>query len=163
MGTVLRAHGVQGLAVVGVETLIPPAALPGGLELEAGGSGLVVSRCSVRNRESLLVGFIGIDDRERAEELKGLALTALRRDVLLIREFLPSSLFEGMELTSRGETGTVQEVDFDPSNPRLTVSMGGRLFPVPVNMILAAGAIDWERGTVAMTLPEGLSDLEAGP
>jgi ribosomal 30S subunit maturation factor RimM len=163
VGTVLRAHGVQGLAVVGVETLIPPAALPGGLELEAGGTGLVVSRCSVRSRESLLVGFAGIDDRERVEELKGQALTALRLEVLRIEGFLPSSLFEGMELTSRGETGTVQEVDFDPSNPRLTVSMSGRSFPVPVNMVLGTGVIDWTRGTVEMTLPEGLSDLEAGP
>jgi len=147
--------------VLRLDLVAPAPALPEGFSLAGNGLRLSVSSCSVRGRDSLLVGFEGVAGLEAAEQLRGTELSASRADVLAVEGLLPAGLFTGMRVTwSRGR-GVVAGVDLDSGNPLLRVGCEGSEFPLPVAMALS-GEVDWKAGEIRLELPEGLTELEAG-
>jgi ribosomal 30S subunit maturation factor RimM len=122
----------------------------------------VVETCSVRDRDSVIAGFEGIDTVESAEKLRGEELSVLRRDLPRIPGMLPVALFTGLRVVWKQGEGTVAGADKDAANTLLRIDSGGREFPLPLAMVLSEGRIDWERNLLEIDLPEGLTDLEGG-
>lgn len=163
VGRVLRAHGVRG--EVGVEVL---SDVPGRF---APGSGMLAARegeppirltvaASRPHKGGLTVRFEGIEDRDRADELRGMWLEVPRSEV---PEPPPGTYYHWQLLGCRCRAGSedlgrVVEVVEDGGGLLLICEGGGRKVPVPfVREFLRE--VDVAGGRIELNLPPGL--LEA--
>ena len=163
VGRVLRPHGVRGEVVVEVLSDVP-GRFKKGSRLTGVREGeptvpLVVA-VSRRHKSGAVVRFAGVEDREGAEELRGLDLEVLRAEV----PAAPPGTYYQYELlgclcrNDGEELGRVAEVVEDGGGVLLIVEGEGGRVPVPyVNEFLRG--VDVAAGRIDLALPPGL--LEA--
>ena len=160
-GRVVTAHGVQG-EVVGEELTDVDGRFDGGREvmlLRADGAfdRETISRVgSYKGR--LLVGFVGCDDRDRAESWRGREIHVRREDVPLA----PEGEFYYFQLidcdcrdVEAGNLGRVQSVIEDGGGLLLEVGRGGRILLIPFVRSYVC-RVDVERREIDLELPPGL-------
>ena len=164
VGRVLRPHGVRGEVVVEVLSDVP-GRLDAGRTLlaarEEGGPARALSVAERRHHKSgALLRFAGIEDRDRAEELRGIWLEVDRAQV----PKAPPGTYYHYELLGcrcldgEHDLGEVVDLAEDGGGLLLIVSDGRRLVPLPfVESFLRE--IDVAAGRIVFDLPEGL--LEA--
>ena len=114
------------------------------------------------HRQVLLVKFVGCNDRDAAEGLRGTTLTiaASERRPLEDGEYWPDDL-EGMAVldTSGARLGTVTSVVLREAQDRLVVrGQAGRQFEIPFVPSIV-GEVHPSGGFVVVEPPEGLLDL----
>lgn len=163
MGSIARAHGLQGEVVVDVWSEAPERFQPGSAliaRLPEGVTRTMVVETARPFGERLLIRFEGIANRTQAEALRGTDLTIDRKDVVP----LPEGRHYRFELvglrvrTASGEhLGTVAEVFETGSNDVIVVrgERGELLLPHLTNVVVA---IDPDRGEMVVELPPGLRD-----
>jgi 16S rRNA processing protein RimM len=174
VGRILRPHGLRGEVAVEVLTDVPRRLDPGNpLLLVRDGEPpipvVVAARAAERpakggaapgRRTLARLRFAGIDDRDRAEALRGAWLEVERAQV----PPAPEGVYYHYELlgchcvAGGEELGEVVEVVEDGGGLLLIVSDGHRKVPVPF-VARFLRAIDVERGRIDLDLPPGL--LEA--
>lgn len=166
VGRVGRAHGVRGEVGVDVRSDEPDRRFAPGSALVVDGSGrTLVVRSARPHAGRLLVVFEGVDDRTRAEELRGSVLTvdvepADRPDDP--EEFYDHQLVGLAVRTPRGElAGTVTEVLHLPAQDTLSVrtEAGGEVL-VPFVSALVPD-VDVDAGFVVVDDVPGLLDPQA--
>jgi len=159
VGHAVRSHGLRGEVVVEPLSDNPDRFAPGSEILAEGARG----RRSLRVRAArshhgrLLVSFDGIEDRDAADELRGLDLVVPSTAV----PPAPEGCFYAFELIgchcrdrALGELGVVEEVLEDGGGWLLVVVHGNRRLPVPfVRAFLRR--VDVEAGIIEVELPEG--------
>lgn len=159
VGRVLRPHGVRGEVVVEVLSDVPDRLAPG-RRLWAFGNRPVTVESQRPHKSGALVRFAGIDDRDRAEELRDALLEVDRSEVPAAPEgtYYWYQLL-GCRCSAGGEDlGEVTDLVEDGGGLLLVVSRDGRQVPIPfVRSFLKE--VDVERGRIELDLPEGL--LEA--
>ncbi|HEV8578545.1 MAG TPA: ribosome maturation factor RimM [Thermoanaerobaculia bacterium] len=163
VGRVLRPHGVRGEVVVEVLSDVPGRFAKGSrmAGLREGEPPVPLRIAASRSHKSgAVVQFEGFEDRDRAEELRGLDLEVPRSQV----PEAPSGTYYQYELLGclcrdgGEELGRVVEVVEDGGGVLLIVEGGGRRVPVPfVNEFLRG--VDVAGGRIDLALPPGL--LEA--
>jgi 16S rRNA processing protein RimM len=163
VGRVLRAHGVRGEVGVAVLSDVPGRFEPGSglLAVREGGPPVPLVVASSRPQKGgLVVRFEGIEDRDRAEELKGLWLEVPRSEV----PAAPLGTYYHWELlgcrcrAGSEDLGEVVEIVEDGGGLLLVCEGGGRRVPVPfVRDFLRE--VDVAGGRIELDLPPGL--LEA--
>jgi 16S rRNA processing protein RimM len=181
VGRVLRPHGLRGELVVEVLSdvvrrfapgssllLARDGATPVPVEVAASRSqgGAVAAddaaqpRPSPGRRPAVVLRFAGVEDRDRAEELRGAWLEVERSRV----PPAPAGTYyhfqlEGCRCLNRGEDlGEVVRVVEDGGGLLLVVSDGRSEVPVPfVARFLVA--VDVERGRIELDLPPGLVEI----
>jgi 16S rRNA processing protein RimM len=160
VGRVLRPHGVRGEVVVEALSDVP-GRFEKGSRLMASREGgapfpLVVATGRV-HKSGAVVRFEGYEDRDRAEELRGLDLEVPRSEV---PPAPPGTYYQyellGCLCRNDGEDlGRVIEVLEDGGGLMLIVEGEGRRVPVPfVNEFLRE--VDVARGRIDLSLPPGL-------
>ncbi|HEX5757579.1 MAG TPA: ribosome maturation factor RimM [Thermoanaerobaculia bacterium] len=168
VGRVLKPHGLRGEVVVEVLSDVP-GRLARGSRLAAFADPAAAAAAATELRVTAsrshgagrLVRFAGRDDRDAAEELRGLWLTVERAAV----PPPPDGSYYHFELigcrvrdAAAGELGEVVDLVEDGGGLLLLVSDGARQVPVP----FVAGflrEVDVARGRIELALPAGL--LEA--
>ncbi len=163
VGRVLRPHGVRGEVVVEVLSDVPGRFAQGsrvsGIRAGEPPFRLVVA-ASRAHKGGAVVRFEGFEDRDRAEELRGVDLEVSREEV---PEAPPGTYYQyellGCLCRNDGEElGRVIEVVEDGGGVLLVVEGEGRRVPVPfVKEFLRE--VDVARGRIELALPPGL--LEA--
>lgn len=168
VGRIVRPHGVRGDVMVLVESDVegrfargarfraqPPAgltaAIPATLTVET----------ARPHKGGLAVHFVGVDDRDRAEALRGVTLMVPREAV----PPAPENTWYFWELVGcrvvdaeAGEIGTVADVIEDGGGFLLDVVSGDRHLPVPFVEAICR-QVDIAAGRIDVDLPPGL--LEA--
>jgi 16S rRNA processing protein RimM len=159
VGKVGKPHGLDGSVVVHAETDNPERFGRGAsMHLESGEE-LTIDR--VRSTETtLLVSFLGVDDRDAAERLRGLTLwidESDRRD-LGVDEYWPEDLI-GLEVRDPAGTtlGSIVAVDADSPQNRLTIATARGEFIVPLVTALVP-EVNQAGGYVVVEPIEGLLD-----
>jgi len=156
VGRVGRPHGVRGEV-----TVLPSGDDPGdfarGRSLRAGDRELEVLSARPYRDRGLLVAFVGVTDRNAAEELRGAVLTreAGRRRSLVEGEFWSSSLIDLQAVTPDGTVlGRVSGVLVGEFQDRLVVTTpSGAEVQVP----FVEGMVgDPAEGRIVIDSPEGL-------
>jgi 16S rRNA processing protein RimM len=166
VGRIGRAHGIRGAVVVGVRTDVPELRFVKGARLDTDPIGvgpLTVAAIKWHSNE-LLVRFVGIDDRNAAEELGG---TWLFVDSSTIAppddpdEFNDADLVGLSVRTQDGTTvGTVADV-LHPAQDLLVVKApDGREILIPFVKAIVPN-VDISGGFLEIEPPDGLLDLEA--
>jgi 16S rRNA processing protein RimM len=163
VGRVLRPQGIKGEVVVEVLSDVPGRFKKGSrvLGVREGAPALSLVVAAGRpHKGGAVVRFEGYEDRDRAEELRGLDLEVPRSEV----PRAPKGTYYQYELLGclcrdQGEElGRVVEVKEDGGGVMLIVEGDGRRVPVPfVREFLRE--VDVEAGRIELALPEGL--LEA--
>jgi 16S rRNA processing protein RimM len=160
VGRVLRPHGVRGEVVVEVLSDVPGRFERGSSMLGAreGGRAVRLTVAASRDHKSgAVVRFEGHEDRDRAEELRGLWLEVPRAEVppapegtYYHYELLGCRAFSGGE-----DLGEVVEVREDGGGLLLIVKDGERQVPVPfVREFLRE--VDVAGARIELDLPPGL-------
>jgi 16S rRNA processing protein RimM len=147
VGRIGRAHGLNGEVAVTFTTNRDERHAVGS-ELFAGERRLVVE--SVRpHQQRWLIRFAGIDDRDAAEELRGVLLTAEPLGELGADEAWAHDLI-GCEVRDTSDTwcGEVVALEANPAGDLLVLDTGGL---VPMQFVL-----DHVDGVVRIDPPEGL-------
>lgn len=163
VGRVLRPHGIRGEIVVEVLSDVPDRLAPG-RTLIASWQGRPSRNLTVEaqrpHKSGALVRFAGIDDRDRAEELRDALLEVDRSQV----PAAPEGTYYWYQLlgcrcrVAGEDLGEVTDLLEDGGGLLLVVSGGERQVPIPfVRSFLKE--VDVERGRIELDLPEGL--LEA--
>jgi 16S rRNA processing protein RimM len=173
VGRVLRPHGVRGEVVVEAISDVPGRFDAGSVLLATreGKPGRPLTSlppltvaAGRPHKSGALVRFAGIDDRDRAEELRGVWLEVPRSQVPAAEpgtyyqyELLGCRCFSGGE-----ELGRVEEVVEDGGGLLLIVAQKGddgeRRIPVPfVREFLMS--VDVAGGTIELELPPGLLEV----
>lgn len=163
VGRVLRPQGVKGEVVVEVLSDVPGRFEKGSrvMGVREGAPSLSLRVATSRpHKGGSVVRFEGYEDRDRAEELRGLDLEVPRAEV----PKAPAGTYYQYELlgclcrNEGEELGRVVEVREDGGGVMLIVEGDGRRVPVPfVREFLRE--VDVEAGRIELSLPEGL--LEA--
>jgi len=163
VGRVLRPHGVRGEVVVEVLSDVPGRFQKGSRLLavpEGGAPFFLVVAASRAHKSGAVVRFEGFEDRDGAEELRGLDLAVPRAEV---PEAAPGTYYQyellGCLCRNDGEElGRVVEVVEDGGGVLLIVEGASRQVPVPfVKEFLRK--VDVAGGRIDLVLPPGL--LEA--
>ena len=169
----MRPHGLRGELLVeplsdlserlaaGSELLLTPAgALPAPAAGAAPRQRLTVAS-SRPHRGGMLVTFAGIDDRDRADELRGAELAVARDRV----PAAPAGAYYHFELLGcrcrdrrDGDLGEVVDLVDDGGGLILVVDDGSRRVPLPFVASFVA-AVDVVAGTIEFELPPGLVDI----
>ncbi len=166
VGRVLRPHGVRGEVAVEVLSDVP-ARFKKGSRLTGVREGvpstqavpLTVAASRV-HKGGALVRFEGYEDRDRAEELRGLDLEVPRAEVPRARRgtYYQFELLGCLCRDQGTELGRVVEVIEDGGGVMLIVEGEGRRVPVPfVKELLRK--VDVARGVIDLELPEGLLEI----
>ena len=161
VGRVIRPHGVRGEVSVAVLTDVPGRFDPGNrllLAREEGGAAETVEVAFQRPHKSgVVVRFTGIEDRDRAEELRGAWLEVERSAVPAAPpgtyyhyELLGCRCFDGGR-----ELGEVVDLAEDGGGLLLIVADGERRVPVPF-VASFLREIDVAAGRIELELPPGL-------
>lgn len=129
VGTVVKPHGVRGLVVVHAETDNPDRFTPGARFFASDGRTLEVEWVQgggVADGSSFLVQFQGIEGRDSADELRGIALSipVSERRGLSEGEYWPDELV-GLEVRDPGgaRLGKVVEVIDTAAQVRLSIEL----------------------------------------
>ncbi len=130
--------------------------------LYLGGKPYTVTRSRKRDNERITVDCQGVHTMDQASRLTGETVMADESSVLKEGYPLPVHGFTGFTILSRGESFSVEEVEYNSSNPQLMVRGNGRTFPVPLNMALA-GTVDAEGRTITVELPRAWRNYSSGP
>jgi 16S rRNA processing protein RimM len=153
VGRVGRAHGLRGEVAVTFTSNRPERWTPGAV-LFAGERELVV-RTSRPHQGRVLLTFAGIEDRNAAEALLGVELTAepLADDVELDEREVWVHEVVGAEVLDRAGTvmGRVTAVEANPAHDLLVLD-GGTLVPMVF-------VVEQRDGVVVIDPPDGLFEL----
>jgi 16S rRNA processing protein RimM len=156
----LRPHGVCGEMMAKISGIEP--ALLGGLRLEMEERNGVRAAALVRNVRQggggWIVAIEGVDDRDRAEELRGARLLASREDLPPPGpgEWWIADLVGLRVVGENGEDlGVLEEVLKLPANDVFVVRGAGGEILVPV---LEGVVLDIVEGTMRIAIPAGLLD-----
>lgn len=160
LGRAEKPHGLKGALSVRFFSGHGIPGISSGTVLYLDGIGAVtVSRCTVRGDSRFSLTFREIRSREEAEVCRNAALYISREEASEKLEFIPLYSFPGFTIRSRGEDLRVVDAEPSGSNPMLTVEKDGKLFNVPIIMVMNQGTVDWENMVIVIDLPEGLEDL----
>jgi 16S rRNA processing protein RimM len=153
VGQVVKPHGLKGEVIVAMVTNRPEERLAPGFVL-AGDRGDLTVRSATPHQGRWIVGFVGIDDRDQAEALRGTVLRAEPLsdadddgDTLWVHELIGSEVV-GVDGRSYG---TVESVEANPASD-LLVLPGGKLVPL---VFVVTGPIG---GRLVIDPPAGLLD-----
>ncbi|HSN88729.1 MAG TPA: ribosome maturation factor RimM [Thermoanaerobaculia bacterium] len=163
VGRVLRPHGVRGEVSIEVLSDVPGRFEPGSVLLAAR-EGEAPARLKVAagrpHKAGAVVRFEGFDDRDRAEELRGMWLEVSRSEV----PEPPAGTYYHWQLlgcrcrAGEEDLGTVVELLEEGGGLLLVCEREGRRVPVPfVERFLRE--VDVAEGRIELDLPPGL--LEA--
>ncbi len=170
VGTIVRAHGVQGEVKVRPDT-DDPSRLTGLAAVFVGESGptateRVVTSCRVqpsRHGQTILLGLADVTGREGADALRGAIVYAREVDLppLADDEFFLDELV-GLRVVAAVDgtldtLGTVKEVLELPAHPMLVVEVDGRDILIPAVSPFVEG-VDTAAGLIRVDLPDGLID-----
>jgi 16S rRNA processing protein RimM len=148
VGWVVKPHGIRGEVTVEAVTNLPERRFVAGLVLQSDRGPLeVVSGRPHQGR--WLVQFAGVDDRDAAETLRGVVLSAEPIEdegALWVHELIGS---EVVDVGGRSY-GTVEAVEANPAADLLVLG-GERL--VPLTFVVSSGG-----GRVVIDPPAGLLD-----
>lgn len=156
-GHVRRAHGLRGRLALRVYLSAPPLPLRTDTGILLGGEEYTVARCRITGPRDMLVDLREVCSRERAGELAGSPVSLRLDDLARDGQGLPLPALVGMRVRGVGKGDDAPVVtDFHPvrGNPLITVGRGREALDVPLALVGPAD-IDWERGTLAVTLPPG--------
>lgn len=156
-----RAHGVRGEVLVESFSDVP-GRFASGAGLLAVPSAGVPSRLTVASSRAhgggLLVRFEGVDDRDAADELRGVLLEVPEEEV----PDPPEGTYYHFQLVGcrvrddrEGDLGEVVDVVEDGGGVLLMIEEDGRRVPIPFVRALVR-RVDLERHTIELELPEGL-------
>lgn len=164
IGRVARPHGVRGELLV-----LPTTDVANRFhelrEIELVRNGKTLGEYEIEHARTMAKGvglkLHGVDDRDRAAELRGAHVTApaLDPDELPEREYF---VFDLVGLTAKSRAGDVLgeivEVIDNPAHPVLVIETDGEQWQVPlVSEFL--DHVDIEGGVVILRLIDGLRDL----
>lgn len=169
VGSIVRAHGIRGEVVVYVTTDDPEDRFAAGSVLKtdpAAAGPLTVEGVRVHTSsgaERLLVAFDGVEDRDRAERLRGVKLLV---DASAIDptedpdEFHDFQLIGlSVQLESGEPIGEIVRVNHGPGADMLIVARDdGRQSLIPFVKAIVP-EVDLDKGRVVISPPEGLLDL----
>ena len=145
VGRIVRPHGIRGEVIVDLVTNRPER-LAAGSVLSSDGGDLEVLRASP-HQHRWIVAFDGIEDRNRAEELRGTVLRAEalegEDDTLWVHELVGALVYDVNGLLY----GRVREVEANPASDLLVLPQG----LVPLTFV-----VERERGRIVIDPPEGL-------
>ncbi len=150
VGRIVKPHGVCGEVAVEPVTNRPERRFAPGSVLHSDRGAMEV-RSGRPHQGRWLVTFVGVDDRNAAEALRGLVLSAdpleEEEGTLWVHELV------GAEVVDRGghTHGVVLAVEANPASDLLVLS-GDRLVPLVF-------VVDQRPGVVVIDPPEGLLDL----
>ena len=164
VGQIGRAHGVRGDASVAPRTDDPQERFAPGVVLrtEPPSAGPLTVEGSWMHSGRLIVHFVGVEDRNAIEALRGTVLLLARTERPVLSDpddFYDSDLIglRAVDLAGQ-ELGTITEVIHAPGSDLLALQRDGREHLVPfVRQIVPH--IDLAAGTATMDPPEGLFDL----
>jgi 16S rRNA processing protein RimM len=149
VGRITKAHGVRGDVVVHLTTDRVERVAPGAVLSTPGGDVRIAS--SRPHQGNWIVHLEGVDDRTRAESLRGTVLSAPPlddEDALWVHDLVGCVV-----ATPDGvEHGTVTAVEANPASDLLVLD-DGRL--VPLVFLVGRGP-----GRLVVEVPEGLLDVE---
>ncbi|HXT91332.1 MAG TPA: ribosome maturation factor RimM [Trebonia sp.] len=165
VGRIGRAHGIRGAVVVGVRTDEPELRFANGSQLDTDPSGVGPLTVAATREHSgeLLVRFVGINDRDAAEELRG---TWLLVDSATIAppddpdEFHDTDLIGLAVRTVDGAAvGTVTDVLHPAQDVLVVKAPDAREIMIPFVKAIVP-EVDIKSGIVVIDPPEGLLNLE---
>lgn len=150
MGRITKAHGIRGEVIVDLVSNRPEQRLAHGSVLSSARGDLEVT-AATPHQGKWIVAFAGIHDRNTAETLRGVVLTAAPlddgdQDTLWVHELVGSEVFD---LAGRSY-GLVQAVEANPASDLLVLS-GERLVP----LVFVTARLP---GRVVVDPPAGLLD-----
>jgi len=164
VGRVIRPHGLRGELVVAVLTDVPGRFAPGNTLLmareEGGPAEPVVVDFERPQKGGVVVRFAGVEDRDRAEELRGRWLEVERSQV----PPAPPGVYYHYELLgcrcAEGgrDLGAVVDLVEDGGGLLLIVADGERRVPVPF-VASFLREVDVAAGRIELELPPGLIDV----
>jgi 16S rRNA processing protein RimM len=145
VGRIIKPHGIRGEVIVDLVTNRPERVAAGSV-LSSDAGDLEVLR-STPHQNRWIVAFAGIDDRNRAEELRGTVLRAEpiegEDDILWVHELVGAVVYDVNGLFY----GRVAEVEANPASDLLVLPQG----LVPLTFVVSQ-----EPGRVVIDPPEGL-------
>jgi 16S rRNA processing protein RimM len=161
VGYVRRAHGVEGAVLVRATTDDPDRFVAGAVFSTDSPTDPVVTVVRVRaHRDGLLLDFAGIEDRTRAEQLRGrsIFITSDQRRELETDEYWPEDLVGLRVVDQTGkDLGKVDAVIAGSAQDRLAVAGPGGRFEIPFVAALVP-EVDVPAGFVLVDPPEGLTE-----
>jgi 16S rRNA processing protein RimM len=164
VGQIGRAHGVRGDVSVAPRTDDPQERFAAGVVLRTDpiGAGPLTVQDSWMHSGRLIVHFVGVDDRNGVEALRGTQLLVARTELPPLvdpDDFYDSDLVGLRAIDPDGAAlGTVSEVIHAPGSDLLALQHEGREHLVPfVRQIVPE--VDLSAGTVTIVAPDGLFDL----
>jgi 16S rRNA processing protein RimM len=147
VGRIVKPHGVKGEVIVDLVTNRTER-LAAGSVLASPAGALEVARSSP-HQGRWIVAFVGVDDRDRAEALRGTVLSAdpIEDDTeLWVHELIGS---EVVDVAGRAH-GRVEAIEANPASDLLVLA-DGRL--VPLTFVVSSTA-----GRIVVDVPAGLLD-----
>lgn len=154
VGRVVRPHGLRGQVVVELVTNRSERVAPGAQLTAADGRPLVVGTASPTaasgGRQRWLVAFEGVGDRDGAEGLRGVVLTAAPLtdpDALWVHELVGSAVRD----VAGASLGTVVAVEANPASDLLVLEGGGL---IPLRFV-----VEHRPGELVVDPPDGLLEL----
>lgn len=169
IGSIVRAHGIRGEAVVYVTTDEPEDRFVAGSVLKtdpATAGPLTIEGVRVHSSSGpgrLLIAFEGVADRDAVERLRGVKLLVDAKDIAPTNdpdEFHDFQLIGlAVELADGENVGEIVRVTHGPGADMLVVNRpDGRQSLVPFVKAIVPD-VDLAAGRVVITPPEGLLDL----
>lgn len=160
VGYARRAHGIAGEVVVRPLTDDPDRWVAGAMMSTDESPARTLEVASVRShRQDLLVRFDTIDDRDAAEDLRGVVfrIPASERRRLGDREFWPDDLIGATAIgPDSSSLGTVVGIEFATAQDRLVIETAdGSLVEVPFVAAIVPN-VDVEAGVINLNPPEGM-------
>lgn len=161
VGWIRRPHGIRGEVRVEVESDNPERFDPGSeliLRLPAGSCRRLQVKSSRFDKDSLLICFDGIGDRNEVEswrnarlEIEESKLPALPAGEIYVFELIGCECFD----RAAGRLGEVAEVIEDGGGLMMLVEKEGRILPIPYVKALVP-EVDVAARRIGVDLPEGM-------
>lgn len=153
VGTVVKPHGVQGEVSVWAVTNYPERRFAPGsvLQTDRGPMEVVAGR---PHHHAWLVSFAGVTDRNAAEALRGLVLSAEAMDdqgALWVHELVGSEVVD----TTGTVLGRVASVEANPASDLLVLEREGK----GETLVPLVFVVSRDPGRLVIDPPEGLLDL----
>ena len=149
VGRIVKPHGIRGEVIVDLSTNRPEPRMAAGSVLQSDRGPLEVAKASP-HQGRWIVAFAGVADRNAAELLRGLVLSAEALEeegVLWVHELVGAEVVD----TAGNSFGPVQAVEANPASDLLVLA-GERLVPL---VFVVERRLD---GSVVIDPPPGLFD-----